>query len=369
MGLLLVLHPTQFCNLNCSYCWAPERGNTSRMSLDILHSVLKQVATRDVAPAEVCWLTGEPLVLGLDYFKQAIGLIREALPRETVRRLLIQTNATLIDEPTAAYFAANDVTVGVSVDGPEHIHDLQRADRKGGATHSKVMRGIDLLTRYKVKGGAICVITRNTLRLDPEDLFRFFSERGIAWSYLIEAQIGENADNRNALTLDDLPAIAAFLGKLMDLWGEHPNAYIKDFDQLARRLYGYEAEYSLDNLGCLDILNVLPNGDFFWGNPELMSATTNKLSSIRSNIARENVWSFKETENYRRLQAETHRGTLRCQEECGFFASCRGGNPAHKFYTEGKFDVAAHLTCRLNDQVIAPLMAGKFRPSNLHLPQ
>lgn len=336
------------------------------MSFDVLENVLRQVATRDVAPAEICWLTGEPLVLGLDYFKHSIGLIRSTLPQDAVRRLLIQTNATLIDEPTAAYFAANDVTVGVSVDGPERIHDLQRADRKGGPTYSKVIRGIELLTRHRVKGGAICVITRATLKIRPEELFQFFHERGIAWSYLIEAQIGENSSNANALTIDDLPAVRAFLGKLMDLWGEHPNSYIKDFDQLARRLYGHEAEYSLDNLGCLDILNVLPNGDFFWGNPELMSATMGALSYIRSNIRRDNVWAFKERENYRRLQAETHLGTIRCKEECGFFDSCRGGNPAHKFYTEGKFDVASHLTCRLNDQVIGPLMISKFRASTVH---
>jgi uncharacterized protein len=30
---LLVIQPTPFCNLNCSYCYLPDRQNTRKMSL------------------------------------------------------------------------------------------------------------------------------------------------------------------------------------------------------------------------------------------------------------------------------------------------------------------------------------------------
>ena len=361
VGLLVVLHPTQFCNISCSYCWAPERDNPARMSLGIVEEVLKQISTRDISPLEICWLTGEPLVLGIDYYRSSIELCRRLIPEGVTRRFIIQTNGTLIDDEFAAFFAASHVAVGVSVDGPKELHDRQRADRRGRPTHDKAMRGIDLLMKHKVKGGALCVISKDTLRISPDDLFNFFHDRGIAWSYLIEAKIGENASTSRGLSREDIPELQAFFGRLLNLWGKHPEAYIRDFDQVSRRLFGFEGEYSLDNLGCLDILNVLPNGDFFWGNPELISATMHGLTNIRSNIDRANVWKFRDTAEFRNLQAETHKGIIRCKNECEFFINCRGGNPAHKYYTAGSFDATSHLTCELNDQIIAPLMLDKLR--------
>ena len=224
MGLLITLHPTQFCNLDCVYCWAPERTNTAKMSLETLETVLRQVAVRDAFPVEVLWLTGEPLVLGLDYFKQAIALCNELLSGAGARRFVIQTNGTLIDEAFASFFAEAGVTVGVSIDGPAVVHDRQRRDRRGEPTHSRALAGIELLAEKGVRGGALCVLTRNTLDLSPDELFNFFHDRGIAWSYLIEAKIGENSGSSDALALTDIPRLRTFLGRLIDLWGTHPGS-------------------------------------------------------------------------------------------------------------------------------------------------
>ncbi len=362
MKIVTVFHPTTFCNLHCKYCWSPNKEKTVKLPLSVVEKTLKQIYSNPgVEKCDFLWLTGEPLVLGLDYFKSAVSLCRNVGPSHLAADLIMQTNGTLIDDEWADFFAKNDFVVGVSIDGPKHIHDCQRVGKGGAGSFDATIRGIQLLIKHGVKGSALCVITKATLEISPDELFFFFHDRKIAWSYLIEARIGENVSSDQALSKSDLPKLEKFLGRLMELWGEYPSTYIRDFDQLSRRLFGdvgFNSDYN--NLGCLDILNVTAEGEFFWGNPELMSATEVELKDIRFSLSTHDLWGSRETQSFRDVEASIHQGIAKCHKECDYFAGCQGGNPAHKFYQHGRFDVSDHLTCQLNDQVIPHLLLQKM---------
>ena len=342
----------------CRYCWSPGKDEKLRMPLAVVEESLRQAYSNpDLTRNDILWLTGEPLVMGLDHFSSAVSLQRRLKSDHCNSLLTVQTNGTLINDDWAEIFRTNDFVVGVTIDGPKHIHDKQRVNKSGGGTFDATLKGIRHLVERGVKGGALCVITRATLEASPDDLFFFFYDRGIPWSYLIEARIGENVTSDEALSLADLPKLKMFLGRLIELWGKYPSAYIRDFDQLTRRLFGdrkFESDYT--NLGCLDILNVTAEGDFFWGNPELLSATKSDLRHIRFNISKDDVWGSRSTSRFQEVEQAIHRGVEKCQNECPYFVGCQGGNPAHKFYEHGRFDVSAHMTCRLNDQVIPHLI-------------
>ncbi|MBI1319259.1 MAG: radical SAM protein [Candidatus Hydrogenedens sp.] len=362
MRIFTVIHPTPFCNLDCTYCWAPDRSNTSKISLETLDTTLSQVyGGSALTGMDMLWLTGEPLVMGLQHFRDTVDLCRKRNRLDVQPQFVIQTNGTLIDEAWCEFFAENDFKVGVSVDGPAQIHDHQRRTKAGRPTFEKVERAIDLLTEYKIRGGAICVITSATLDQSPDDLFHFFYDRRITWTYLIESAIGEH--EHSTLSSQDHPPtrLPAFISRLLDLWAEYPDSYIRDFDQATRRVFGgSRPAVNDDNLGCLDILNVSADGSFYWGNPELMSAIHGPLSHLKFNLSSDDVWKCRATPAFRHYQDEVHRGVERCREECQFFAGCQGGNPAHKYYEFESFDVAQHTTCQLNDQTIQTLMAEKI---------
>jgi uncharacterized protein len=332
------------------------------MPLSILAKTLEQAYDNsDLDGMEILWLTGEPLVLGLDYFREAVDLCLKKSPPEIRPTFVIQTNGTLIDEAWCEFFLKNNFVVGVSIDGPQFIHDSQRKSRDGRGTFREVERGVSLLTQKGVSGGAICVITKATLDYPADVLFRFFYDKGIAWSYLIEASIGENAKSSSALTIADLPKVEAYLSRLLDLWAEYPESYVRVFDQTARRVFGgAQPKSDPNNLGCLDILNVSDDGSFFWGNPELMSATFGPLRRLRHNILRDDVWKCRSRSEFVSYQTEVHQGVAKCRDTCTFFEGCQGGNPAHKYYEFGSFDVTDHTSCRLNDQVVQTLMAHKL---------
>ncbi len=332
----------------------------------MVEKTLDQVYSNNaLCSMDVLWLTGEPLVLGVPYFRQVVDLCLEKAPPNMRPQFIVQTNGTLIDENWCDFFTSHDFIVGVSVDGPAIIHDKQRLSLLGKPSFPDVERGIDLLIKKGVRGGAICVITKATLSLPPDELFRFFQEKNIAWSYLLEASIGDNKSSPSALTADDLPSLDRYLDRLLDLWAAHPDSYIRDFEQISRRIFGgAQPRPDADNLGCLDILNVSANGDFYWGNPELMTATLGPLTDIRFNLERDDVWRIRSNPKFTAYQHQVHEGVKQCREQCTYFEGCQGGNPAHKFYEFGSFDVTAHTSCRLNDQLVQTLMTRKLTIAN-----
>jgi uncharacterized protein len=358
MKLLVVFHPTPYCNLDCSYCWAPDRDIKSQMPLSVVEEAIKQVySIPNISQVDFCWLTGEPLIMGLKYYQAVIDLCSDLKPSFLQINFIIQSNGTLIDDNWALFFKKHDFVVGVSIDGPKELHDEQRKNKSGKSTFDQTLKGIALLVKHEVKGGALCVITPKTLEYSPDKLFNFFQNRKIGWSYLIEAKIGENDNSKIAFSKEHLPKLKMFLERLMQLWGEYPDSYIKDFDTLSKRLFGNSSgEFEYDNLGCLDIINIIDNGDYYWGNPELMKAMKNELRELKPNLFSSNLYEFRNNIEFKKYKSAIYSGIQKCVTECEYFRSCRGGNPSHKYYEYKRFDVSSHLTCELNDKVIAELL-------------
>src|SRR5271166_1306962 len=93
---LLVLQATPFCNIDCSYCYLPDRKSTKRMTLETLEQAFAWVFSCGLArqPFTLLWHAGEPLVVPLSFYQDAIRLL-EKYNREGVPvHHSFQTNAT-----------------------------------------------------------------------------------------------------------------------------------------------------------------------------------------------------------------------------------------------------------------------------------
>src|SRR6187397_671006 len=133
---LLVIQPTPFCNLNCEYCYLPDRSSTARMSERVLRRTFEQVLSSGFARGSmtVVWHAGEPLVLPIAYYEHAIAMLAELNTASLTIHHALQTNATLINAAWCEFIKRHHVRVGVSVDGPAFLHDARRKTRSGRGT-------------------------------------------------------------------------------------------------------------------------------------------------------------------------------------------------------------------------------------------
>lgn len=178
----LLAKPTgAICNLDCTYCFFLSKeelypGSPFRMSDDLLTQYLRQLLESHRTPeVTVAWQGGEPTLMGLPFFRRAVALVESLKQPEQVVEHTIQTNATLIDDEWAAFFAEHDFLVGVSVDGPRDIHDTYRVDKGGKPTFERVMRGLDRLKTHRVRWNALTTVHRANENRGAE-VYRFLRD-------------------------------------------------------------------------------------------------------------------------------------------------------------------------------------------------
>ncbi len=165
-GIHLMAKPVgPLCNLDCSYCFYLEKeaffpsNEKYRMSGEILDAYVKNyIAAQSGPEVEFTWQGGEPTLLGTDFFAEACRLQRLYANGKTIRNTL-QTNATLINVQWAEFLASEKFLVGVSLDGPRELHDLQRRDKQGRSSFDDTVRGIQLLLEHGVPVNALVTVT------------------------------------------------------------------------------------------------------------------------------------------------------------------------------------------------------------------
>lgn len=171
--LEVIIKVTEVCNINCSYCYVFNMGNedyksrpqfisqgTAEQIVAFLRQGVRDMKTERI---RIVFHGGEPLMLGKRRFQSLCRTLQDGLGNLVDLGLGLQSNGALIDEEWIAIFEEFKINVGISLDGPERIHDHYRVDKAGNGTHAKTLAGIELLrSAYNAKRiscpGAICVI-------------------------------------------------------------------------------------------------------------------------------------------------------------------------------------------------------------------
>jgi uncharacterized protein len=170
------------CNLGCTYCFYLSKRSlyphgSFRMADDLLEEFTRQyIAVQRVPEVTFAWQGGEPTLMGLDFFRRAVDLQRQY--RRPGMRILnaIQTNGTLLDDEWCQFFRVNDFLVGVSLDGPQELHDVYRRDGGGKPTFGRVMAGLERLAAHDVRFNILsCVSAANAER--PVEVYRFLRDQ------------------------------------------------------------------------------------------------------------------------------------------------------------------------------------------------
>jgi len=171
------------CNLDCRYCFYTEKEATlgqhgpTRMTDEVLEAyVSKYIASQPVPEVGFAWQGGEPLLMGLDFFRRAVNLQKRYSQGKQISNS-IQTNGTLLTDEWCEFLAANDFLVGLSLDGPEDVHNYYRVDRNGKPSFDAVMRGLKLLKKHGVEFNILACVNRIS-STKPLDVYRFFKRQG-----------------------------------------------------------------------------------------------------------------------------------------------------------------------------------------------
>jgi uncharacterized protein len=242
------------CNLGCSYCFfldkeAMYEGSRFHMSDEDLERYISQLIDgHSSSVVTVAWQGGEPTLMGIDFYRRAIEIQDRYRKPGTTFENTIQTNGTLLTDEWCDFLKENDFLVGISIDGPEPLHDVHRVTKKGMGTFAKVMRGVRLLQKHEVEYNVLTTV--NSVNGDfPLDVYRFLrDEVGTAWMQFIP--VVERVDEFGDPAFLDGAAVSErsvgsqqfgrFLSVIFDEWVRNDvgEVFVQTFEAAARNWMG-----------------------------------------------------------------------------------------------------------------------------------
>jgi uncharacterized protein len=363
--MLLIIQGTPFCNINCSYCYLPDRDRRDRLSIDTLRCIvsrlcefvqtaraeLRELALRPAPDAAreiaVVWHAGEPLVLPISFYQAAFAAF------EPLRSLGLrvshgfQTNGTLINDSWVRFFAEARPNIGVSIDGPQEIHDLHRKYRNGTGSFQNSLAGITRLQAAGIPFHTISVLTEPALRL-PDRMFEFFLERDLLdIGFNIEEIDGINKDSSLAQK-DIVDLYAGFLRHFL-----HRNVdagfplRLREAEHVAALLLKGELP-SNSQTQAGQIVSVDVSGNVSTFSPELLGLRNEQFADfIIGNVFESSLAEMLEGAVALSLGQEISRGVANCRATCDVFSFCKGGAPANKYCETGSFQASETMHCAL----------------------
>jgi uncharacterized protein len=349
---LLVIQPTPFCNIDCSYCYLPDRLNKRKMTLETLEKALTWAFSSGLVrqPFTLLWHAGEPMVLPATFYEQATLVLERCNISGFEVTQSIQTNATLVNDAWCDFIHRRGVEVGVSVDGPDFLNDRNRVTRQGKGTLDRVLRGMRLLRDRHIPFDVITVLTSASLDY-PDELFDFYREHGVtSVAFNVEEIEGPNVTSSLSGSAVE-PRFRRFYSRFMDLaLTEDPPLRVREFDT-ARNSICYRQQPEMRTQECTPfaILNVDHEGNFSTYSPELLGLSSPRHGSFAlGNVARDTLESVLAMPRFLALDDEIRRGVGLCEETCRYFPFCGGGPPGNKFFENGDFATTETLSCRLH---------------------
>jgi uncharacterized protein len=348
----LVLKVASRCNLNCTYCYMYNKGDLSYltqpkfMSVETMDAVIKRAASHsaqhDLKRFNFIFHGGEPLLAGierLDYFVYQTRNVFSSLNTEA--RFTIQTNGMLLNDDWCRFIGENNIGLGISLDGPKEINDINRVDHSGKGSYDEVVQGFNTVLNSPYINHAPAMLSVVNPEYEPAELLNHFLALG---SRSIDFLLPDN----NYVVKPTKPLSGRFSGsdtpygdwviELYKLWKNLDNEQrpaIRTFQDIMWKFLG----------GTIDC-DVLGN-DF---NRALVIETDGGVEAVDSlkicgdSFTKENASILQceideaITQPLARMYFESHKQLCDTCEQCEIRDLCGGGFIAHRYSKENQFN-------------------------------
>jgi uncharacterized protein len=361
---MVVLQPTPFCNINCSYCYLPERSDKTVMTDATVRAVFERVFGSGWVGDDlsVIWHAGEPLVVPPGFYERAFQAIEALRPTSVRVRHSMQTNGMLISREWCELFKSWRVGVGVSVDGPRQFNDAHRVTRTGKSTFEQALAGLRLLREEGVPFHVISVLSQRSMDA-AEEMLAFYESEGIE-DVCFNVEESEGAHVSELFSSNDLQArFGRFLGTFWRLAREGRRIrFIREIDGILPRVFRPESQ-SLRNIQVepFGMVNIDCKGNVSTFSPELLGLRNAQYHDfIIGNVHSSSLEEMRGSDAMLAMARDIAAGVDTCRRSCEYFSVCGGGAPVNKLFENDSFASGRTSFCDLTQKVPIDLILDAF---------
>jgi uncharacterized protein len=344
--LYVMLKPIgSVCNLKCQYCYYLEKKDLYPQTKDfmlkeeLLETFIEQyLNSQTMNQVLFTWHGGETLMRHISFYKKALTLQKEYGKGRQIDNS-IQTNGTLLTDEWCRFFKENNFLVGVSVDGPQHCHDVYRRTRDNRPSFVQVMKGISLLKKHGVDFNIMGVV--NDYNVDyPVEFYNFF--KSIDCHYIQFSPIVEKVNGDLAPWNVPAEKWGDFLIAIFDEWIKEDvgTYFIQYFDSTLANWVGQAPGICTlaKNCGHAGVMEF--NGDVYscdhFVSPEY------KLGNIHNQTLTEMMYSDKQL----KFGADKYNKLPKQCLECEFLFACNGECPKNRIIATESGEPGLNYLCK-----------------------
>ncbi|WP_087017965.1 anaerobic sulfatase maturase [Thaumasiovibrio subtropicus] len=339
------------CNLSCEYCFYlekeklyPTRDKAWQMSLETLEIYIRQtIDAQDSGVVNFAWQGGEPTMAGIEFFEHAMRLCDRYGEGKEIHHAF-QTNGVLVDEQWCQFFKQHNVLVGISIDGPEALHDHYRVNRAGRGSHAKVVAAIELLKKHGVEFNILCVVNAENAK-QPLEVYNYFKHLGaqhMQFIPLVERELQHGVDSKNEtlrlvmpgeeiakVTEWSVPAKAygEFLWQIFFYWVRNDvgRIFVNAFDSTLSLWIGAGSEICHHQQNCGHAFILEANGDVY--NCDHFVYPEHLLGNIHDTT----IKAINQSSQAVEFGLDKEKGLSANCQHCPMKPLCNGGCPKHRF--------------------------------------
>lgn len=337
----------EVCNLACPYCYFFFKGDDSSkdrpsyMSLETVEASARFLGegARDlgIRRVEIALHGGEPLMVGKVRFKSFCEALTQGITPYAQLKLAVQTNGVLLDEEWIRLFSELNVHVSISIDGPKHVHDAARPDKKGRGSYDRVVRGIKWAQWGYTAGlidepGTLAVVNPNT---SARELYEHLVHELKLWrlDFMLPK---DNWDNYSPKMLQ---FIEQFSLDLMNCWlaDDNPKVNIRSLKQIfAPFLTDLGLDLRRNYLADLtEAITIRSNGEV--SPDDTLPAVSKQFRHTGHSVATSTLQDFYSDPLWNELRATLVAAPEQCAK-CEWFGFCGGGEIVTRYSSRNGFD-------------------------------
>ncbi|MFX0114923.1 MAG: radical SAM protein [Candidatus Hodarchaeota archaeon] len=343
----IVLKVSSRCNLACEYCQSTDLPRSRQMMpikliSRILSDLVPNFQKQQYKHLQLVFHGGEPLLAGLEFYKRVLELESQLIKNDFLISNGIQTNGILITENWATLFKQGKFQVGISLDGPQAIHDKYRKDQLGKPTFSRIAQSIEILQENKMRFGLLSVITEES----PSYCAQFFD-------LLTEWNISSFnfLPFRGSTTWKHVQAYSTFAKEMFDLWLDHDMPfYVLTFLEILRKIGDQQTNFCEMTSNCGKMLAIDSLGRIF--------PCDRFMNDERFQIGTVSPSSFELAENPPKIPRQELSSSC---SECEVRDICFGGCPTladpqtgKNVYCFARKELIQHINRCLEEQELFP---------------
>ena len=334
---VLIKPASSVCNLDCSYCFYldraadPYKDLSSRvMSLETLERLVDTFLFYSYPTSTFAFQGGEPTLAGLEFFEKLVAIQQSCGRNAQSVANAIQTNGVLLNREWCQLFRSYHFLVGLSIDGPEPVHDRYRLNRGGAGTFRRVLSALELMQAEKVDFNVLVVVSQANVG-SARETYRFFRSLGVEHLQFIPLAEFDAAGLPLAFSIS-AEEYGRFLCEVFELWWpERRKVRVRFFDNLAEALAGQKPGSCTLHETCDSYVVVEYNGDVYPCDFFVEGAW--KLGNV-------NLDSFAELARAQRRFAFAANKALPAPEcsRCEYASICHGGCPKTRHGPRRRFE-------------------------------